>query len=918
MSLRLARIAVLLLVLQALVLPAAQAEGPARLAHPQGFEYWPGADLDPAIPAPRAVLGHEIGEDMALSADVRRWFEALAAAAPDRVRLVDYGRSWEGRPLWYAVLGSPANLARLDAIQASMRELGDPRLSDRQRAEALIRELPATVWLGYSVHGNEPGTTDAAMLTAQHLLASRGDARVPAMLGSALVVINPLQNPDGRDRFIHAERATRGPYPDPDPIAAGRDEPWPGGRMNHYVFDLNRDWFAQTQPETRLQAPELLRFLPVVVVDVHEMGTDMTYFFAPEAQPANPHLTPAQLATAAAIGANNARWFDRFGLAYFTGEIFDAFYPGYGSGWPNYLGMTAMVYEQGSSRGLVAARRDGTQLTFRDTVQSQFLAGLSAIEHVATNRERLLREFREYRASALEAGRRGPVRAFVVSAEPKPAGARKLAGTLVRNGIEVGEAESSFRACGREFPAGSFVVDAAQPAHRLLRTLMDAETPMDADFIERQRQRLARGLPDEIYDVTAWSLPLMAGVEAVACNAVPAVAQRPVSPAVRAPGTVEGPADPIAWVVPWGESPAVRFLAGALREGLDVDSADEGFRAGGVEFPGGSLVLRRAANPPDAAARVEALARVSGARVVAVGSGRVEAGPDFGSPRVVDVPAVRIGLVWDQPAERYSAGWARFVIEREFDQPVTLIRGSRLARADLSRFHVLVLPGDGLGYEAFLGQPGIDALKRYVERGGVLVTLGTATRFAATPSVDLIALRREDSAAEAAKAEAAGKDGETGAKGGETAPPTVRGVEIDDATKLTALTAAPGIAPTPVSGALVRATVDREHWLAAGIDPELAVLVVGSDIYAPLRRDVGQTVASFAAAEDLVLSGVVWDDSRRQLAFKPFVVVQPRGAGMVVAFTQDPNVRAYLDGLAPLFANALFRAPAKVEAVRPY
>jgi hypothetical protein len=892
------------------------ADGLTRLPNPPGFEYWPGADPDPAIPAPRAILGHAIGEDIVPSADVRRFFDALAAAAPDRVRIIDYGRSWEGRPLWYAVIGSPANLARLDAIAAGTRELGDPRRSDRARADALIRELPATIWLGYSVHGNEPGTTDAAMLTAHHLLASRGDARVATMLGNALVVINPVQNPDGRDRFIHAERATRGPFPDPDPIAAGRDEPWPGGRMNHYVFDLNRDWFAQTQPETRSQAPELLRFLPQVVVDVHEMGTDMTYFFAPEAEPANPHLTPAQLATANAIGANNARWFDRFGLAYFTGEIFDAFYPGYGSGWPNYHGMTAMVYEQGSSRGLVAARRDGSRLTFRDTVKSQFIAGLSAIEHVAMNRERLLREFREYRASAVEAGRRAKVRAWVVPSAPKPAGARKLAGTLAGNGLEVGEAEASFRACGRDFPAGSFVIDAAQPGHRLLRTLMDPETPMDPAFVERQRQRLARGLPDEIYDVTAWSLPLMAGVEAVPCSALPTVAQRPVGADTRVPGRVEGAGEPVAWVVPWGEAPAVRFLAAALRDGLQVATSDEGFRAAGVDFPGGSLVLRRAANPADAAARIAAIAAASGARVVAVGSGRAESGPDLGSTKMLPVPALRIGLVWDQPTERYSAGWARFVIEREFEHPVTLIRGARVASADLSRFHVLVLPAEGAGYEGFLGKTGVEALKRYVDRGGVLVTLGTATRFAATPSVDLVALRREDSAAEAAKADGADKD-DGGKVGSETPPPTVRGVEIDDATKLTALTAAPGIAPTPVSGALVRATVDREHWLAAGIDPELAVLVVGSDIYAPLRRDQGQTVANFAAVDRLVASGVVWDDSRRQLAFKPFVVVQPRGAGMVIAFTQDPNVRAYLDGLSPLFANALFRAPAKVSATRP-
>lgn len=227
MSVHLSRIHGLLLTVVVAVasLPAARAEGLARLPNPPGFEYWPGASLDPSIPAPRTVLGHDIGEDIVLSADVRRYFDALAAAAPDRVRIIDYGRSWEGRPLWYAVLGTPANLARLDAIAEATRELGDPRRSDRARAEALARDLPATIWLGYSVHGNEPGTSDAAMLTAQHLLASRGDARVAAMLANALVVINPVQNPDGRDRFIHAERAVRGPFPTPtrsQPVATSR------------------------------------------------------------------------------------------------------------------------------------------------------------------------------------------------------------------------------------------------------------------------------------------------------------------------------------------------------------------------------------------------------------------------------------------------------------------------------------------------------------------------------------------------------------------------------------------------------------------------------------------------------------------------------------------------------------------------
>ncbi len=901
----------LVVVAWALLLPIAGLAKTTTLPHPPGFEYWPGADYDSSVPTAEAVLGHAIGEDIALSADVRRYFDALAAALPDRVRVVDYGRSWEGRPLWYAVVGSALNVTRADAVAAAMRELADPRVADRARAEAIIRDMPAVVWLGYSVHGNEPGTSDAAMQTAYHLLASRGDARVPTMLENALMVFVPVQNPDGRDRFIHANRAVRGPFPDGDVLSAERDEPWPSGRMNHYVFDLNRDWFAQTQPETRLLAAELLRWMPVVVLDVHEMGTDMTYFFAPEAEPFNPNLTRVQRENANLIGANNARWFDRFGLAYFTREIFDAFYPGYGSGWPNYHGIVALVYEQGSSRGLIANRRDGTTLTFRETVQSQFIAGLSGIEVVATNRAKFLRDLRAYRESAIEEGRREKTRAYIVPATAQAAGALKLAGTLVRNGIEVRRADAAFSACGVRYAAGAYIIDAAQPSKRLLRTLMDVDTPMDAGFIKRQRERLLRGLPDEIYDVTAWSLPLMFGLDFASCASVPEVATTPVGPAVRAPGRVLGGKEPIAWLVPWGDLPAVRFLSGALRAGVDVDSADESFTHDGTVYPSGTLIVRRAGNLADVAAKVAAIAESSGAIVTAVGSSNVSAGPDFGSPRVVDMPAPRIAAVWDQPTERYSAGWARFLIEREFDYPVTLIRGARIASADLSRHDVLVLPGEGQPYRAAFGEAGVANLKSFVQRGGVLVTLGSATRFAADPAVDLVVLRREDGAQHGDDAK---KD--TGEAAAGATPATVPGSIIRDAEAFDAATQAQVPLALPVSGAIVRANVDQTHWLAAGLDAELPVPVSGGDIYAPVKRDQGATVLRFAAADRLRLAGVLWDETRDQLAYKPFVVVQPVGAGLVVAFTQDPNLRAYFDALTPLYANALFRAPAKSQRAR--
>lgn len=875
---------------------------------------WPGADYDPAVPTAREVLGFDIGAEMAGHAEVRRYFEALAAAAPDRVRLFDIGYSWQGRSLFLAVVSGPDNMARLEQIRTGMGRLADPRRLAPGEAERLVAELPAVVWLAYSVHGNEPGTTDAALQTAYHLLASRGDPRVARMLQQTVVVIAPLQNPDGRERFLESHRAARGLESDPSPLAAERDEPWPGGRSNHYLFDMNRDWFTQTQPEIRAHAAAMLAWNPVIAVDVHEMGTDRTYFFPPEAEPFNPHLTAAQLANTELVGRNNAAWFDRFGLRYFTREVYDGFFPGYGSGWPNYHGASAMVYEQASSRGLVARRSDGSILRFADTVQSQFIASLSAIEVAAANREKLLRDFAEYRASAVAEGRRERVKAYVLSTEGDADMAARLAVTLARNGIEVGRADGAFEACGRRFPAGSFVVPAAQPAKRLVRTLLDEKTPMDPAFLEKQADRVARGLPDEIYDVTAWSLPLMFNVPTAACKAVPSVATERVGQDWSPPGRVLNPQARVAFLVPWGNTASARFLTAALRAGVEVHSSNKPFTAGGSRYPAGSLVIPVAGNP-NLAERLQALAAASGATVIGVDDGWVSEGPGFGSPSVLFMPTPRVAVLWDDPTDRHSAGAARFVLERQFGYPVTPIRLRRAAAASLDGFDVIIVPGESGSYLDALGEAGADNLKDWVSRGGVLVALGSGTRLLAHPKVDLLPIRLEygafgDAPAGETKAPKAGGEDAAAGKDEARVPATLLANE-DDLAKATSPEKQP---PRTVAGALARAVVaDAEHWLAAGVAPALNVLVTGNDIYSPARQNAADTVLRFAGPDALLASGVLWEESGRQLAFKPFVVSRKHGRGLAIGFTSDPNFRAHLAGLNLVFLNAVFRGAATVH-----
>lgn len=877
----------------------------ATLAQP----LWPASDVSyrSDIPTVESVLDYPSGHHITWSADVRHYFEALRDAAPQRVKLVPYATSWEGRELFYAVISAPQNMQRLEQIRANMHSLRDPRTTSAAEASAIVESTPAVNWLSYGVHGNEISSSDAAMATAYHLLASEGDARVASILEESVVIIAPVQNPDGRDRFIARYITARGMQPDADPLSAEHNEPWPSGRTNHYLFDLNRDWFIRTQPETRGHADAVLEWLPVAFVDLHEMGSNSTYFFAPEAEPYNPHLASGQRANLESVGKNNAKWFDRFGIDYFTREVFDAFYPGYGASWPSYFGSTAMTYEQASARGQVVRRYDGELLTFRDTVRNHMITSLATAETVAANRQQMLQDFREYQVTAVREGRTGSIRSYIMPPQADQAGVDRLASLLVAQGVEVGRAEAGFNACGSKYPRDSVVIDLAQPAKRLVRTLMDAQVEMPGEFLAEQERLQEKRLPDVIYDVTAWSLPLMFNVQADACEQSVAVATRPVG-VEPPPGSVTGGRASVAYLVPWGTRPAICFLAHALQAGMRVNSADEAFVINDQEFPGGTLILPVRDDAEALYEQVVALAEKTGAQVVSLDTSWVTQGPSFGSGKVVRMLPPRVAIAWDMPTRAYAAGNARFVIERQFDYPVTAIRTANLASADLSRYQVLVLPEtSGSGYADVLGESGRDNLRKWVERGGVLLTLGNATRLVADPAADMLAIRREH-----ATLPAADSNGSPSAE--DPVPTVVPGTNLSESAYADAIRPQ-GVDPESLGGALLKAEVDPDHWLGAGVARELQVLARGSDIYTPIRLDKGVNVARFAGPDQLLSSGYAWPGNREQMAYKPFVVAQPMGAGFMIAFTQDPTVRAYLDGLNTLFMNAIFRGAAHARPV---
>jgi hypothetical protein len=878
----------------------------ARSSSGQTLELMPGAKYDPKIPTVRSVLGHEPAERIASPEAITIYLKALQAAAPDRTRLVEYARTWEGRPLHVLAIASPDRIAKLDTIKSGLKRLADPRGVSSAEADDLVARLPVVVWLMHAVHGNEISSSDAALAEAYHLLAAQGDPAVNLILKEALVLIDPLENPDGRARFVFQNLQGEAAIPDAEPASAEHDEPWPGGRSNHYLFDMNRDWFAQSQPETRGRTKVFLEWFPQVVVDLHEMGGNSTYYFAPPADPLNPYITKAQQGWFDVFGRANAQRFDERGFSYFIREVYDSFYPGYGESWPIFHGAVGMTYEQASARGLRFRRDDGGILTYRDGVVHHFTAAMTTAETAAKNRAKLLRDFFEFRRGAVQEGEQGAIREFLLPPGSDPSRTDRLARLLTAQGFDVRRAEEPVKAGTRQFPAGTFLVSAAQPGGRLLRNLLDAHVPQPESFVKEQERRRKKRLSEQIYDVTAWSLPLAFDVEVVTSGRVVSVKSTAVAPGDLPWSLVETPsaaaaAAPLAaarvgYLLPWGSGGAGAVIE-ALGAGIRMRSADLPFTLKGRTFAGGTVLVRSAENGPDLAEKLGAIASRHGAEVVPIDSAFVEGGISLGSGNVQPLKAPRVLMAWDTPSQSLSAGWARYVLERRFGQPVTAVRTASLGRVDLDRYDVLVLPSGN--YTTITGDL-LRRLKDWISGGGTLVTLAEASRWAARENVGLLSTTTELRGGKPDVEPAAGAD-KPPDKPKSDAP--AQPIDIDKAIE-------PDRERPEVPGALLRATIDLEHWLSAGTDGEIQVMVEGSRIFTPIKLDKGRNVAVYGKADNLIASGLVWDDLKPQYASKAFLMHQPLGQGHVIAFAEDPNFRAFTETTSLLFINAVVLGPA--------
>jgi hypothetical protein len=867
-------------------------------------ELAPGTRYDPAIPTLASVVGHDVREEITPPDQVVRYFEALAEAAPDRTRLIRYAESWEGRPLIVLAISSAERMARLDDVQSGLQRLAAADGSSEE-LEALVGELPVVTALMHGVHGNEISSSGAAMAEAYHLLAAQGDPAVELILRESIVLIDPVENPDGRARFVQHTTSSRARWPSRESYSAEHDEPWPGGRTNHYLFDLNRDLFIQSQPETRGKVRVFLDFRPHVVADLHEMGGNSTYFFPPTAPPENPWYGERQIALMDVFGRANAAAFDRRGFAYFNRDVYDLFYPGYVDMWPMNHGALGMTYEQASARALVLRKDDGDVMTYGDGVLHHFTAAITTAETAARNRQRILRDYLAYRRDGIEMGRSG-VSEYVLHSAHDPAMARRLAQMLVRNGIEVREAAGPVSVGDRELPAaGTYIVPMDRPTHQMARNLLDAHVPMDEEFVQRQIERRARRERDEIYDLTAWSQTLLWDVELHRADRATGRAGSEIDPAELPPLT--GPLDPaqgpitapegtsstlpeaaVGYLLPWGTAAASAVIE-AMHAGVRIRAAGEEFTLLGRSYPVGTAIVRISENDSDLRSVLGAIAQRHGAEVVPIDDSYVSEGASLGANSVRALRAPRVLLVYGEPGSSYSVGWARYVLEQRYGQPTVAVRASSLGRADLSEFDVLVFPSGN--YAGAVGEGLVEQILDWVSNGGTVVTMANSTSWAARSGL-------LSATAERRGGRAAGDDPESD----DTPEQPIEYLEEivpDDEP------------PESVPGAILRVMLDTEHWLSSGTDGEIGALVEGARVFSPMTLDDGTNVGRYAALEDLVLSGIVWEEARPQLASKAFLMHEPRGSGQIIAFAEDPNYRAYAEATQLLFINAVVLGPGR-------
>lgn len=823
----------------------------------QNDYYYPNTgNFDSKVPTPEAFLGYPVGSYYTRHDQIVAYFKELARVS-NRVQFQVIGKTYEERQQVILTVSSPENLGKLEQIRQEHAAVTDPA------KPALPATAPVVVLLGYSVHGAETSSGEAALLTAYYFAANQSE-ETNKFLKESVILIDPSLNPDGRDRAATWHNGFKSFPPVADAADIEHNHAWPGGRTNHYLTDLNRDWLSAEQIESKNRLDFFHQWYPNVQIDFHEMGTNATYYFEPT-PPGNESLLLPQ--SSYDFNVTLARYhveaLDKIGSLYFTKESFDNLAPVYGSTYPDYFGAVGVTFEQASSRGLAQESATGV-VTFPFTIRNHVATGIATVRGAVAEKTGLFKLQKDFFASALTQAKANPAKAYIFGDSKDVSLTNKLLELVLRHRLKVYEINSDITVDGKKFEKGSaYIVPAEQPFYRIVNSVFD-ETTRFKDTTT-------------FYSTTAWSIAHAYGVQ-YAKVTTPGFALGTAVTAVKLPqGQVLGGKSNYAYLLPWSEYNASRALYYLLSKGVVVKSTLKPFTlntaAGKKQFGYGSLLIpvaTQSVNADSVFAYVQQAASLSNLNFIAASTGFSVEGIDLGSNNITAVKKPEVAVLAGQGTSVGEVGQVWFLLNQHLNLPVTKLDVSSIGRASLDRYTTLILTG---GTYRSIEKTDLDNLKNWLTKGGTLITFGSASAWAIQQG-----LVKEKVFIDSSEFKTKGE---------------VKRVDYVNR----------GLGGRGGSG-ILSADIDITNPVAFGLTSrKIYINKIGSTILQPSRNKFA-TVAQYDAKPHV--SGFISYDYLNNIAKSAALLIGQQGQGSVVLFAEDPSYRHYWHGTDRLLINSIF------------
>lgn len=815
--------------------------------------YLPGGlSYNPDIPTPKELLGYHPGE-WHVSHDQLIYYMREVAASSDRMILEEFAKSYEGRPLMQIIVSTPENLAKIDKIKSDHKKLTNPS----QSGSLNTGDMPIVVWLGYSVHGNEASGSNASLLTAYYLAAANG-SEIDELLENTIIIIDPSFNPDGLNRFASWVNSHRSHVINPDPNDREYDEAWPGGRTNHYWFDLNRDWLPLQHPESRGRIQRFHEWKPNILTDHHEMGTNSTFFFQPGIPSRKFPWTPDKnVELTHKMAKFHAKYLDNIGSLYYSEESFDDFYIGKGSTYPDVNGSVGILFEQASSRGH-AQENDYGILTFPMAVRNHFTASLSTLASGVAHRQEFLDYQKEFYSGASSLASKDAVKGYVFGSEKDPIKSYELLKMLTQHEIEVYELKSSVNKDGKRFSKGSaYVVPMDQPQYRLAKAMFETRTSFNDSLF---------------YDVSTWTLPLAFNLNYAELGSkelsIGAKIENPVAPKAEFIGEKGAYAYAIE---PYGYL-GFRAINRLLSNKVMVQMLHETHTDGNRTFPRGTMVIPVGVQENKRSlieATINKIVIEDAVNVYALSTGLAVSGVDLGSRSNATMREPKVAVLVDGGINSSEAGEVWHLLDQRYKMKVTLLPIDRVNSMDLSRYNRIVIPN---GYLSTIRDSGKKNLKEWISQGGVVIAWKNGGKWLSDNEITKVSyVKDEDEDEKEYK--------------------TYENLAAERGAQVT-------------GGSIFEARIDLSHPLAYGLENDRIPLFRNHNLV--MEKSKNAYANPFVYTSSPLLSGYVSKENLERFKDSPAVTVSNVGRGKVITLVDNPNFRAFWYGTNKIFMNALF------------